>query len=78
MSGRRCRGIGLDLLARCRALPHGWVLGDDELGRSADFRQQLRRRGERYLLDVASNTSVRDPQERSPDGRKPAFERADV
>jgi SRSO17 transposase len=70
--------IGLDLLARCRGLPHGWVLGDDEFGRSADFRGQLRRRGERYLLDVPSNTTVRDLEERGPDGRKPAFERADA
>jgi SRSO17 transposase len=70
--------IGLDLLARCRALPHGWILGDDEFGRSADFRGQLRRRGERYLLDVPSNTSVRDLAERGPGGRKPPFERADA
>jgi SRSO17 transposase len=41
-------------------LPHRWVAGDDEMGRSAWFRQQLRRRGERYLLAVPSNTLVRD------------------
>jgi SRSO17 transposase len=70
--------IGLDLLARCQELPHGWVLGDDEFGRSADFRGQLRRRGERYLLDVPSNTAVRDLAERGPGGRKPPFERADA
>jgi SRSO17 transposase len=70
--------IGLDLIERCRGLPHGWVLGDDEFGRSVDFRGQLRRRGERYLLDVPSNTAVRDLQERGPDGRKPSFERADA
>jgi SRSO17 transposase len=70
--------IGLDLIARCRELPHGWVLGDDEFGRSADFRLRLRRRGERYLLDVPSNTSVRDLEERGEGGRKPAFERADA
>jgi SRSO17 transposase len=70
--------IGLDLLQRCRELPHGWVVGDDEFGRSADFRGQLRRRGERYLLDVPSNTSVRDLEERGPGGRKPPFERADA
>jgi SRSO17 transposase len=70
--------IGLDLLARCRELPHGWVTGDDEFGRSAAFRGQLRRRGERYLLDVPSNTSVRDLEERGPGGRKPPFERADA
>ena len=70
--------IGLDLLARCRDVPHGWVAGDDEFGRSAAFRQQLRRRQERYLLDVPSNTLVRDLAEGRPDGRKPPFERADV
>jgi SRSO17 transposase len=42
------------------ALPHGWVSGDDEMGRSSWFRQQLQSRGECYLLAVPSNTSVRD------------------
>jgi SRSO17 transposase len=42
------------------ALPHGWVAGDDEMGRSSWFRQQLQNRGERYLLAVPSNTLVRD------------------
>jgi SRSO17 transposase len=41
-------------------LPHAWVSGDDELGRCAWFRAQLRTRGERYLLAVPSNTLVRD------------------
>jgi SRSO17 transposase len=39
-------------------LPHGWVAGDDELGRSSWFRQQLHERNERYLLAVPSNTLV--------------------
>src|SRR5215218_6248909 len=42
------------------ALPHAWVSGDDELGRSSWFRRELRGRNERYLLAVPSNTSVRD------------------
>ncbi|HJZ55310.1 MAG TPA: transposase, partial [Gemmataceae bacterium] len=42
------------------ALPHGWVTGDNEMGRSSWFRQQLQARGECYLLAVPSNTSVRD------------------
>jgi SRSO17 transposase len=42
------------------ALPHAWVSGDDELGRCSWFRQQLRSRGECYLLAVPSNTAVRD------------------
>jgi hypothetical protein len=41
-------------------LPHRWVAGDDEMGRSSWFRQQLRQRRERYLLAVPSNTLVRD------------------
>ena len=41
-------------------LPHAWVSGDDELGRSSGFRQELRARHERYLLAVPSNTAVRD------------------
>jgi hypothetical protein len=41
-------------------LPHAWISGDDEMGRSSWFRQQLRSRGEPYLLAVPSNTLVRD------------------
>jgi len=42
------------------ALPHGWVTGDDEMGRSTRFRRKLQERNERYLLAVPSNTLVRD------------------
>jgi SRSO17 transposase len=48
------------------ALPHAWVAGDDELGRCSWFRQELRTRGERYLLAVPSNTTVRDLTEPDP------------
>jgi SRSO17 transposase len=41
-------------------LPHAWIAGDDELGRSSRFRQELQARGEAYLLAVPSNTLVRD------------------
>lgn len=41
-------------------LPHGWVAGDDEMGKNPEFRGELHRRGERYLLGVPSNTLVRD------------------
>jgi SRSO17 transposase len=63
-------------------LPHSWVSGDDEMGRSSWFRQQLRSRGERYLLAVPGNTLVRDllavPQCFSTGRRKKApFVRAD-
>ena len=41
-------------------VPHGWVTGDDELGRHTRFRQQLRERGERYVLGVPCTTTIRD------------------
>jgi len=41
-------------------LPHTWIAGDDELGRSAEFRGKLRDWGETYVLAVPSNTLVRD------------------
>src|SRR3954471_2721616 len=63
--------IALDLLERCRQeLPHAWVTGDDEMGRAAPFRAWLRRRGERYVLDVPCNTSVRDLECRRPRRRR--------
>src|SRR4051794_31935802 len=53
--------IAIDLRERChQALPHAWVTGDDEMGRPAPVRAWLRRQGERYVLDVPCNTSVRD------------------
>lgn len=53
--------LALDLLGqRGTQLPHGWVAGDDEMGRPAWFRQKLALLGERYLLAVPSNTTVRD------------------
>jgi SRSO17 transposase len=41
-------------------VPHGWVTGDDELGRHTQFRGELRARGERYVLGVPCTTAVRD------------------
>jgi hypothetical protein len=41
-------------------VPHGWVTGDDELGRHAGFRGELRKRGEHYVLGVPCNTTMRD------------------
>ena len=40
--------------------PHGWVTGDDELGRHSRFRRELRERGERYVLGVPCTTTMRD------------------
>jgi SRSO17 transposase len=67
-------------------LPHGWITGGDEFGRPAEFRAALRRRHERYVLDVPYNTTVRDlerrrpPRKRAGVGRKreAPFARADA
>jgi SRSO17 transposase len=64
-------------------LPHAWISGDDELGRSSWFRQELRSRNESYVLAVPSNTAVRDLTAPDPPyaghGRRPRapFTRAD-
>lgn len=42
-------------------VPHAWIVGDDDFGRPTEFRDRLADRGERYLLEVPSNTSVRRP-----------------
>ena len=41
-------------------LPHGWVCGDDGMGRSSLFRKALDDLKGRYLLAVPSNTTIRD------------------
>jgi SRSO17 transposase len=41
-------------------IPHGWVTGDDELGRHSRLRHALRERGERYVLGVPCTTTIRD------------------
>jgi len=41
-------------------VPHGWVTGDDELGRHTWFRGELRARGERYVLGVPCTTTMCD------------------
>jgi len=71
--------IGLELLDRSGAeLPCGWVAGDDEFGRCAEFRAQLRRRRLRYVLDVPCNTLIRDlAEEPSPGRRRPPWRRVD-
>jgi SRSO17 transposase len=56
-------------------VPHGWVTGDDEFGRHTRFRQELRERGERYVLGVPCTTTMRDLEAPSPayqgHGRRP-------
>jgi len=50
-------------------LPHGWIAGDDEMGRSTHFRCELTALNEQYLLAVPSNTTVRDLE-----GRRPTYQ----
>ena len=56
-------------------LPHGWVTGDDEMGRSSNFRRDLAGLSERYLLAIPSNTLIRDQDADAPNysgkGRHP-------
>ena len=56
-------------------VPHRWVTGDDELGRHTRFRRELRERGERYVLGVPCNTTIRDLEAPAPTyhgrGRRP-------
>jgi len=68
--------LALELLANNGAsLPHGWLTGDDEMGRPYWFRRRLVALGERYMLAVPSNTLLRDletpPPEYSGRGRRP-------
>lgn len=64
-------------------LPHSWIAGDDEMGRSTYFRKALREMKERYLLNVPSNTNIRDLEATTPkysgQGPRPKrpFERVD-
>lgn len=63
--------IGLDLLDRSGPdVPFGWVAADDEFGRCSAFRGALRQRGLRYVLDVPSNTRIRDLGEALGPGRR--------
>jgi SRSO17 transposase len=51
--------LGLKLIEQARGVPHGWIVADDEYGRVSQFRAKLRRRHERYVLDVPCDTLVR-------------------
>jgi SRSO17 transposase len=65
-------------------LPHQWIAGDDEMGRSSRFRRDLRALDEKYLLAVPSNTGIRDLESNPPayGGRgrfpKQPFQRVDA
>ena len=76
--------LALEMLDRHRGtLRHGWIAGDDEMGRSSRFRLKLRGLKERYVLAVPSNTLIRDLEEPPPEysgrGRRPMspFRRSD-
>lgn len=73
---RTRHALALEMLAEHGPiLPHGWIAGDDEMGRSSAFRRKLRGLEERYLLAVPSNTLVRDLEADPPPyggrGRRP-------
>ncbi len=81
---RTRHALSLEMLAEHgKTLPHAWIAGDDEMGRSSAFRRDLRTLGEQYLLAVPSNTLVRDLEAEPPayggHGRHPQvpFMRAD-
>ena len=68
--------LALALIAAA-TVPHGWVTGDDEFGRASAFREGLRSARQRYVLDVPSNTLVRDLRATRPAGtRVPPWENA--
>ena len=60
--------ILLDLLDRCVGLPRSWFVADAEFGRVCAFRQGLRQRKERYVVDVPQNLLIRDLQRPAPLG----------
>lgn len=60
--------LSLEMLEEVGAsLPHAWIAGDDEMGRSSAFRKKLRDRDEQYMLAVPSNTLVRDLEAEPPE-----------
>lgn len=51
--------LGYEMLKeRSSVLPHKWVVGDDAYGHPLALRKRLNADGERYLLEVPSNTQV--------------------
>jgi SRSO17 transposase len=63
--------LALEMLHEQRELlPHAWVTGDDEMGRSSKFRADLREMHERYLLAVPCNTTIRDLDGERPIGQR--------
>ena len=55
--------LGMEMVLERRALlPHAWLVGDAELGHSADFRMDLAEEKERYVLDILSTTCICDAE----------------
>jgi len=64
--------LGDEMLRQAgKRLPHKWVVGDTEYGRSKLFRDRLAKRGERYMLEVPSNIAVRKVAGKA--GRRPEW-----
>jgi SRSO17 transposase len=68
--------LALEMLAKNGgALPHGWMAGDDEMGRPYWFRRRLAALGARSVLAVPAHTAMRalerEPPETSGRGRPP-------
>jgi len=79
--------MGLEMIkSHGGSIAHGWVVADDEFGRVNAFRRGLHDIGERYVVDVPSDTRVRDLLARPPaktkgiggSARKAPFQSADV
>lgn len=79
--------IGLEMIrSHGGSIAHGWVVADDEFGRVNAFRKGLRDAGERYVVDVPSDTHVRDLLAEPPvktggvggSARKAPFQRVDA
>ena len=68
--------ILLDQLDANKEVPHFWVATDSEFGRINKFREGLRQRGERYVVDVREDLRLRDlraePPQRQQGRRGPA------
>lgn len=59
------------LLHHAHEFPHRWILGDEEFGKSGDFRSSLHARGEQYLFQIQAARTIRLVKKRQPKGRPP-------
>lgn len=63
--------LGLKQIDQAKDVPHGWIVADDEFGRVSDFRAGLRKRRQRYVLDVPCDTLVRVRETASSPAKSP-------